>query len=85
MSVFQKKAKSGGACGCRGIKHKHTIVFPECLSQPVYTQKNVTAEDNSGIKVVMFEGEGPKRRPEGGEWEPIKIPHRNLAYIPKPT
>jgi hypothetical protein len=55
MSVFQKKAKSGGACGCRGIKHKHTIVFPECLSQPVYTQKNVTAEDNSGIK-VMFEG-----------------------------
>jgi hypothetical protein len=56
MSVFQKKAKSGGACGCRGIKHKHTIVFPECLSQPVYTQKNVTAEDNSGIKVVMFEG-----------------------------
>jgi hypothetical protein len=26
-----------------------------------------------------------RRRPEGGEWEPIKIPHRNLAYIPKPT
>jgi hypothetical protein len=24
-------------------------------------------------------------RPEGGEWEPIKIPHRNLAYIPKST
>jgi hypothetical protein len=26
-----------------------------------------------------------KRRPEGGEWEPIKIPHRNLAYIPNQT
>jgi hypothetical protein len=21
----------------------------------------------------------------GGEWEPIKIPQRNLAYIPEPT
>jgi hypothetical protein len=29
--------------------------------------------------------EGPKRRPEGGEWEPIKIPHGILAYIPKLT
>jgi hypothetical protein len=27
-----------------------------------------------------------RRRPEGGgEWEPIKIPHRNLAYDPKST
>jgi hypothetical protein len=27
-----------------------------------------------------------RRRPEGGcEWEPIKIPHRNLACIPKST
>jgi quercetin dioxygenase-like cupin family protein len=26
-----------------------------------------------------------RRRPEGGEWEPIKIPHRNLAYVPKST
>jgi hypothetical protein len=24
-----------------------------------------------------------RRRPEGGEWEPIKIPQRKLAYIPK--
>jgi hypothetical protein len=23
------------------------------------------------------------KRPEGGEWEQIKIPHRNLAYVPK--
>jgi hypothetical protein len=22
---------------------------------------------------------------EGGEWEPIKIPHENLAYVPKST
>jgi hypothetical protein len=26
-----------------------------------------------------------RRRPEGGEWESIKIPHRNLAYVPKST
>jgi hypothetical protein len=26
-----------------------------------------------------------RRRPEGGEWEPIKIPHRNSAYILKST
>jgi hypothetical protein len=26
-----------------------------------------------------------RRRLEGGEWEPIKIPRRNLAYIPKST
>jgi hypothetical protein len=26
-----------------------------------------------------------RRRPEGGEWKPIKIPRRNLAYIPKMT
>jgi hypothetical protein len=31
--------------------------------------------------------EGPKRRPEGGggEWEPIKILLKNLAYVPKST
>jgi hypothetical protein len=26
-----------------------------------------------------------RRRPEGGKWEPIKIPQGNLAYIPKLT
>jgi hypothetical protein len=26
-----------------------------------------------------------RKRPEGGEWEPIKIPRGNLAYIPKST
>jgi hypothetical protein len=26
-----------------------------------------------------------KRRPEGGEWEPIKILLENLAYISKST
>jgi hypothetical protein len=25
------------------------------------------------------------RRPEGGEWEPIKIPLENLAYVPNQT
>jgi hypothetical protein len=24
-----------------------------------------------------------RRQPEGVEWEPIKIPHRKLAYIPE--
>jgi hypothetical protein len=25
--------------------------------------------------LISYKTEGPKRRPEGGEWEPIKIPH----------
>jgi hypothetical protein len=29
--------------------------------------------------------EGPKRRPEGGEWEPIKILLENLANVPIST
>jgi hypothetical protein len=29
--------------------------------------------------------EGPRGRPEGGEWEPIKILLENLAYIPNPS
>jgi hypothetical protein len=28
--------------------------------------------------------EGPEKATRGGEWEPIKIPRRNLDYIPKP-
>jgi hypothetical protein len=27
----------------------------------------------------------PRRRSEGGEWEPIKIPLRNVTYIPQST
>jgi hypothetical protein len=36
-------------------------------------------EDSDG------EGEGPEKatRGGGGEWEPIKISRRNLAYVPK--
>jgi hypothetical protein len=26
-----------------------------------------------------------RRRPEWGEWEPIKIPRQKLVYVPKPT
>ena len=29
--------------------------------------------------------EGPNRRPEGGEWEPIKILRENKAYVPNST
>jgi hypothetical protein len=29
--------------------------------------------------------EGPEKVTRGGEWEPNKIPRRNLTYIPKST
>jgi hypothetical protein len=29
--------------------------------------------------------EGPEKTTRGGEWDPIKIPYQNLAYIPKST
>jgi hypothetical protein len=29
--------------------------------------------------------EGPRRRPERGEWEPIKILLENLTYTQNPT
>jgi hypothetical protein len=34
------------------------------------------------LTVAMKDRRGDQR---GGEWEPIKIPQRNLAYIPKST
>jgi hypothetical protein len=46
---------------------------------------------NSGLKWSMASQasllavKGRRRRSEGGEWEPIKISHRNLAYVPKST
>jgi hypothetical protein len=33
-------------------------------------------------KVKTTSCKDQRRRPEGGEWEPIKITHSNLAYIP---
>jgi hypothetical protein len=39
------------------------------------TDFNVTDDDDDNLK-------DRRRRLEGGEWEPIKIPHRNLAYVP---
>jgi hypothetical protein len=32
----------------------------------------------SGVEVLKDQ----RRRPDGGEWEPIKISYWNLAYIP---
>jgi hypothetical protein len=29
--------------------------------------------------------EGPEKATRGGEWEPIKILHRNLVYVLKST
>jgi hypothetical protein len=36
---------------------------------------------------VFFQTEGPEKATRGreGEWEPIKIPRRNLSYIPEST
>jgi hypothetical protein len=39
-------------------------------------KKHHSPEDSTFI-------EGPEKATRWGEWEPIKIPHRNLAYIPK--
>jgi hypothetical protein len=36
-----------------------------------------------GVHIYIVEGS--KMATRGGEWEPIKIPQRNLAYVPKST
>jgi hypothetical protein len=41
--------------------------------------------DLRGIRDLRQFVKDRRRRPEGGEWEPVKIPLRNLAYIPKST
>jgi hypothetical protein len=39
---------------------------------------------NAELEQGAVEGqpEGPEKATRGGEWEPIKITHSNLAYIP---
>jgi hypothetical protein len=37
------------------------------------------------IKPTLIPIEGPKSRPEGGEWKPIKIIDENSTYVPKST
>jgi hypothetical protein len=54
--------------------------------------ETVVAESGVEVRVgfdlsraVVKELKDRRRRPEGGEWEPIKIPYRNLTYIPNLT
>jgi len=37
------------------------------------------------ILILKVQGEGPDKRPEGGEWEPLKILQENKAYVPNST
>jgi hypothetical protein len=45
------------------------------LQMNTSTDFNVTDDDDDNLK-------DRRRRPEGGEWEPIKISHGNLTYVP---
>jgi hypothetical protein len=85
---------SGGICmthsvfWCvRDVKHRRSIfhvwVGPVWIPQKVHRdtlcQTCVFVSDEiAGLKDRI-------RRPEGGEWEPIKIPRRNLTYVPNQT
>jgi hypothetical protein len=42
-----------------------------------------TQAGKSAQKKVATKLKDGRKRSEEGEWEPIKIPHRNLAYISK--
>jgi hypothetical protein len=55
---------------------KKTHIF---LSFQMYHQKNMI------LSLFLYYMKDRRRRPEEGEWEPIKIPHRNLAYVSKST
>jgi hypothetical protein len=54
---------------CEFLLIPHRVQSTEFCETIVSTNQNLYLKDR-------------RRRPEGGEWEPIKIPHRNLAYIP---
>ncbi|KAL6638424.1 hypothetical protein ACP70R_023919 [Stipagrostis hirtigluma subsp. patula] len=43
--------------GASGSKTNIRLCFLNGLKPPIYTDKNVTAENNAGIKVAMFEGD----------------------------
>jgi hypothetical protein len=52
-------------------------ISPQCRFYPL--RKMIRSHQNESVL------KDRRRRPEGGEWEPIKIPHWNLAYVPKST
>jgi hypothetical protein len=48
---------------------------------------NISGFENRVFSFSLFHAviKDRRRRPEGDEWEPIKILLENLAYIPKST
>jgi hypothetical protein len=42
-----------------------------------------THEQITSLYMICIEG--PEKTTRGGEWEPIKIPHRNFTYITNQT
>jgi len=47
--------------------------------------ENVASWMSNQQSEVFSYYEGPERRPEGGEWEPIKILRENKTYVPNST
>jgi hypothetical protein len=41
--------------------------------------------NNQRCPKIKMQYEGPEKTTRGGEWETIKIPHENLAYVPNLT
>jgi hypothetical protein len=58
-------------------------VYTNLFSRPFQTRHMVTRVVLEGQ--LLRTGEGPEKVTRWGEWEPIKIPLRNVAYIPNST
>jgi hypothetical protein len=68
------------------IKDEHF----EFLMVPLFHKPDRTTASTSKMSTFCSQNRITHWRTEesdqrGGEWEPIKIPHRNLAYVPKST
>jgi hypothetical protein len=55
---------------------------PEAFSSGFYLKSRFMISHDSPEASSTMKLKYRRRRPEGGEWEPIKITHSNLAYIP---
>jgi hypothetical protein len=53
---------------------------PEYYADYLLAKLNSLKQGDNSIETYYLKDR--RRRPEGGEWEPIKITHSNLAYIP---
>jgi hypothetical protein len=70
--------------------HEHTkVTFLAFITRLVAIMSKYFFSNNcyNDLLKLINDIEGPEKatRGGGGEWEPIKIPCRNLAYIPKST